>query len=202
MLYILRMKLTPSKIKNTVFTVTDVSRVLEITPASARVLCSRYVSSGQLIRLRKGLYVFRERWQFLSLMERFKVANRLQPASYISLGSALAWYEQSSQIYQQVVESVAKKRTITYKVEDWEFTWHRLADEYYNGYYRRDGIFIANPEKALADVIYLQSLGRYAFDFSALTWEAVNYTELDRYLEQFPQKTRLWWDRYGSNARS
>lgn len=194
------MVLTPLKIRNTVFTVTDVSQVLKITSASARVLCSRYVTNGQLIRLRKGLYVFRERWLSLSLFERFKIANRMQPASYISLGSALAWHERGSQIYQQVVESVARKRTITYFVDGWEFTWHRLAEAYYNGYDRREDVFIANPEKALADVIYLQSLGRYAFDFSALIWKAVDYTELDRYLEQLPKKTRLWWDRHGSNA--
>lgn len=186
--------------KKMVFTVSDVSRTLGITNASARVLCARSVSHGRLTRLRKGLYIFTEHWQTSTQIEKFQIANRIQPASYISLGSALAWYGGSSQVYQSAVESVARKRSIIYPVGGWEFRYHRITDALYSGYYRYEGVFIARPGKALADVIYLQSLGRYAFDFSALVWEAVNDEEFGRYLDLLPQKTRLWWDRYEPTA--
>ena len=194
--------LTQAQFKELVFTVQDIVQVMDITIASARVMCSRYVNQGRLIRLRKGLYIFPERWEHLSPFERLQIANRIQPASYISLGTALAWYEKTKQMYQKRVESIACKRSIKYEVAGWEYAYHQIGLQIYNGYERREGAFIALPEKALADIIYLQSLGRYAFDFAALDWEAFNQETLLSYLNQLPGKTQQWWERYGSISRS
>jgi len=190
--------LAASQFDQTVFTVQGVARKLDITIPSARVLCSRYVHQKRLIRLRKGLYVFPERWEYLSQFERLQIANRIQPASYISLGTALAWYEKTTQLYQSRIESVASKRTITYQIVNWEYAFHQISRQLYQGYERRDGLFIASPEKALADIVYLQSLGRYAFDFSALESQAFDEQTLLIYLEQLPLKTQQWWERHGS----
>jgi predicted transcriptional regulator of viral defense system len=60
-------------------------------PAQVRVQISRWVQGGRVLRLHKGLYAVAEPYRG-GLLEPFCVANRLKPASYVSLQSALAWH--------------------------------------------------------------------------------------------------------------
>lgn len=78
------------------FNLRDLSRVLNINLPSAKVTASRYVKAGLLIRLKRDLYVLAERWPYLSLEEKFRFANLIQTPSYISLMTALSYYEIST----------------------------------------------------------------------------------------------------------
>ena len=44
----------------------DIARALKISPASARASASRYVRLGLLMRLKRNIYVPKERWQTTS----------------------------------------------------------------------------------------------------------------------------------------
>jgi len=93
-------------LKQPYFYVEDLARVLEVKPASARVIASRYVKAGLLLRLKRDMYIRADRWPFLSQEEKFQLANLLQSPSYISLLTALSWYEISTQIPQDYIESI------------------------------------------------------------------------------------------------
>ena len=80
------------------FTSQHVADVLGIKPSSAIVLCTRYVKKGLFIRLKKDFYVMKERWQRNSSSEFFQIANILQVPSYISLMTALSFYEITTQV--------------------------------------------------------------------------------------------------------
>ena len=57
----------------------DIARALKISPASARVSASRYARLGLLMRLKRNIYVPKERWQTTSREERFTLATWGRP---------------------------------------------------------------------------------------------------------------------------
>lgn len=61
----------------------------EVDPSDVRRQLSRWVASGRLFQLRRGLYALAPPFQKV-LPHPFLVANRLVGGSYVSLQSALA----------------------------------------------------------------------------------------------------------------
>jgi len=61
----------------------------EVDPKNVRLQLTRWVNSGRIYQLRRGLYAIAPPYQ-KSHPHPFLVANRLQRASYVSLQSALA----------------------------------------------------------------------------------------------------------------
>ena len=78
--------------KKLYFTLDDVAQHFKLQPASARVLCSRYARQGVLVRVKKNIYTTIWKWESLTRLDLFKIANVLQVPSYISLMTALSYY--------------------------------------------------------------------------------------------------------------
>ncbi|MCK5521037.1 MAG: hypothetical protein KAI81_07985 [Candidatus Marinimicrobia bacterium] len=182
----------------TFFTLQDVVRERNLKPGSARVWCNRQVKRGLILRIKNALYVDAMKEKYLSREERYFIGNHIQVPSYISLSTALFYYDLTNQMYRNRIESVAQKRSIQYTVGEWEYQYYTIKSDYYTSFRKENGIFIATAEKALADIIYLVSLGKYALDFSALEWDKINLEALNTVLENFPDHTRRWWNRHGS----
>ena len=165
-------------INSSPFTIDDVAKFRGISSASARVYCSRKIKSGDFVRLKNNLYILKTVWNELSWVEQLQLANRIQVPSYISLFTALANYELTTQVPAGRIESVAKTRTYSKEIQDIEFIFIKMDKRLYFGFTKKRGLFIAEPEKALADCIYLCSFGKYAFDFNALEWDKINKISL------------------------
>ena len=172
------------------FTLDDVVQQAGIQTASARVWCSRLVRRGELIRLKKGFYVASSKWENLSPQDLLKIANFLQVPSYISLMTALAHYEVTTQVQKGYYESVCLKRSITYNVQDSVFSYIKIQPRYYREFVKTDGFFIATQEKALLDMVYLYSYGKYRFDVASLNFEKLNMKKLKHLSETYPAKTK------------
>ncbi len=181
------------KIRSLYFTYNEVAEILNIKPDSARVLCSRYVAAGLLIRLKRNVYILKERWDYLDENEIMQVANILQVPSYISLTTALSYYGYTTQIQQNFMESVCLNRTGNKTIEAIEFNFTKVSRPYYFDFDRINGVFIASAEKALADALYLMSLGRYSLDFAALESSRIDSNKLENLLGRYPEKTRNLW---------
>lgn len=176
-----------------VLTVDDVARALAIRPASAAVFCHRAVKTGELMRLQRNRYMLRERWEHLSREERWHVANLLQVPSYISLTTALAYHELTTQVQPAYVESIAVSRSQVIEIGGTVFRYVKIAPALYFGFLKREGIFVATPEKALADCLYLSSLHRYHLDWSSLETSRIHVAALRRLLRRYPRRTQHWW---------
>jgi predicted transcriptional regulator of viral defense system len=168
----------------------DIARALAISPASARVSASRYVRLGILIRLKRNVYLLRKRWQAASREERFVLANIGQVPSYISLMTALDYHEITTQIQRGLIESVAVKRTKEISFNGSVFRYTKVSRNLYFGFIRQQDFFIATPEKAFLDAMYLMSFGRYALDLTAIDSDKLNRDEIQRLSRQYPMKTR------------
>jgi len=185
------------KINKFCFGYEDIARVLDISPASAKVTASRYTKQGILLRFKKNLYLLKETWDKASLEEKFSLANLGQVPSYISFMTALDYYEITTQVQRDFIESAAVKRSKEIHLDGTAFRYVKLAQDLYNNFKKEKGFFIATPEKALLDSFYLMSFGRYSLDLSSLDETKLNQQEIKRLSRQYPLKTKKILKKYG-----
>jgi len=184
------------KIKKLYFTYQDVAKILSISEDSARVLCSRYVKQKYLIRLKRNFYILKERWDNITPNQRLELANILQVPSYISLMTALSFYEYTTQVQQKFIESISLYRTFTKDVEGVVFNYSRIKRDYYFGFSKKNNIFIASPEKAFIDSLYLNYLGKYNLSLSSLNLEKIDRKSCENILKRYPSKFKIYYERY------
>ncbi len=128
-------------------------------PATLRVQLSRWVKAGKLFRLRRGLYMLAPPYQGVA-PHPFLVANRLVRPSYVSLEAALAYYGLIPEAVYTVT-SVTTGRPGRRETPLGAFTYRHVRPRFFFGYRLEEVVpgqraFLASPEKALLDVVYLQ----------------------------------------------
>lgn len=119
---------------------------------------SRWVSSGRLTRLRRGLYVVNAPYR-ARLPHPFRMAGRLVEPSYVSLESALA-FRGVTESASSVISSVTTRRTAAYDTPLGRFRYQVVKPALFGGYEELelpDGqlAHVATAEKALVDLLYL-----------------------------------------------
>ncbi len=122
---------------------------------------SEMISRGELIALRRGLYVAGPELD-LPIPDRFVIANHLRGPSYISLESALSyWNLIPERVYE--VSSVTTKTTANYNTPLGRFSFQHQSTPYYAFGIRSVRLtalqtaLIASPEKAICDKIAITS---------------------------------------------
>jgi predicted transcriptional regulator of viral defense system len=137
------------------------SAVLLAGPVNPADLCrqlSRWTKAGRLIQLRRGVYTLAPPYQKIK-PHPFLIANRLLPASYVSLQSALDYYGLIPDVAHGVT-SVTTKRPHRWQTPLGSFIFHHIKPTWLHGYRRLEVspgqyAFVATPEKALLDLAYL-----------------------------------------------
>ena len=120
---------------------------------------SELLKSKELIPIRRGLYTIGPKMDLPS-PEPFLIANHLRGPSYISLESALSYW---NMIPERAYEtsSVTTKTSKLYKTQVGRFSYKRLKTPYYSygikriEYTPKQTMLIASREKALCDKIIL-----------------------------------------------
>lgn len=120
---------------------------------------SRWLNSGELIRVKKGLYIF-GKTAAIHPFSHEVLANQIYGPSAISLHYALAYY---GLIPERVntMTSITPKRNKLFTTSIGTFIYHYLNYKKYAVGIRLENLssqrsfLIATPEKALCDVIYL-----------------------------------------------
>jgi len=168
----------------------EVAKVLGINVNSAKVSVSRYVKQGILIRIKRNFYVLREKWNSLENDEKFVLANLGQVPSYISLITALAYYGISTQMQPGFIESIAIKRSKIIELQGLALNYTKIRKKLYFDFYKNGDFFIATPEKAFLDAVYLLSLKRYTFDRTAIDIDKLDKQKINVLLKKFPERTR------------
>jgi predicted transcriptional regulator of viral defense system len=123
-----------------------------------RLQLSRWVRSGRLLQLRRGVYALAPPWRKVD-PHPFLVANALQRGSYVSLQAALSFHGLIPE-HAPVVTSVGPGRPQTIPTALGDFQFNHVASRLIYGYTLTDvapgqRAFVATPEKALLDLVYL-----------------------------------------------
>jgi predicted transcriptional regulator of viral defense system len=175
----------------------DISNALGISHASARVVAHRYTKNGVLVRIKPDIFVLTEKWNNFTIEEKFQTANLLQVPSYVSLTTALEYYEITTQIQQNYIECVSIRRTFSKKINELTIRYSKVSEKLYFGFERKNNVYIAQPEKALIDAMYLASLGRYSLDIAAVSLNRFDQKVLPQMLEAYPLRTKNILRSYG-----
>lgn len=162
------------------FTVADFEKILVMKRDVLYVTLNRLVKSGVLIRLKRGVY----KAEFQSL-ELEKISNELYYPSYLSFESALSRYGILSQLpYSLTFATTRKSKKMTIWNTEVEFT--QLKKDLYFGYKIEKGIYIAEPEKAVLDELYLMSKGKVMSDTNEWSFVGLDKKKLLQYAKKFP----------------
>lgn len=133
----------------------------KINPSIVRLQLNRWTKNGRIYQLRRGLYAVAPPYQ-RTRPHPFAIANRLQRASYISMQSALAFYDLIPDTVNVAV-SVTAGRPERLKTPLGIFEFRHIKPDLFKGYRMTDlhgqQALVATPEKALLDLVYLQPDG-------------------------------------------
>jgi predicted transcriptional regulator of viral defense system len=186
------------KITKIYFGYEEVAKVLGISLSSARVSVVRFVNYGLLVRLKRNMYVLKEVWESLSTEDKFPLVNIIQVPSYISLMTALSYYQATTQMQRDFFESICIKRTKEITIDKTTLNYMKIDKTLYFGFLKVDNFFIASAEKAFLDAAYLASLKRYSFDKSSIDFRKLNKDRIKKLAKRFPERTQTLLVQYGT----
>jgi len=134
----------------------------EVELSDLRRQISRWTKAGRLYQVRRGLYTLAPPFQKIK-PHPFLIANRLIRSSYVTSQSALGFYGMIPE-HVPTVTSVTTLRPGEWKTPLGTFLFQHIQHTLFFGYRRSDigngqHAFVATPEKALLDLIYLQPGG-------------------------------------------
>ncbi|MDF1498288.1 MAG: hypothetical protein P1P85_02955 [Patescibacteria group bacterium] len=184
----MRTKIDLNKLKNynkAFFTLNDLMKIFNAKEKSLKVTLSRWTKNGKIIRLRKNVYQLPNK-----IREDRKIAFQLYFPCYLSFESALNEYGILSQIpYILTFATTNKSKKIILKSQEIEF--RQIKKELFFGYKSQDEIFVALPEKALADQIYFVSRGLAVLNFKELDLKNVSWKKFNSLIKFYPRPTQI-----------
>ncbi|MGB7295960.1 MAG: hypothetical protein WBC70_10260 [Candidatus Aminicenantales bacterium] len=130
----------------------------QIDPVDLGRQLSRWVRSGKLIPIRKGLYTLSDKYRKTD-PHPFYIANRSKRGSYVSLQSALGYYGLIPE-YVPNITSVTTGRPEALSTPFGTFIFRHIKRDLLFGYSSEDlgagqKALVAHPEKALLDLLHL-----------------------------------------------
>ena len=164
-----------------VFSKADLQSLLgEPHPAAFVRRIHTLIDRGYLKRFCRGWYV-------TETFELAVLSQRIAPESYVSFGSVLA--------ARGVVGTSAGTKLIAAKVgparkyamSPFRIEHVTLNESLHFGFKNKDGVRVADAEKAVLDTLYFHLRGRkYSFDiYSDLNWSKLNIKRLRSYLSRY-----------------
>jgi predicted transcriptional regulator of viral defense system len=182
------------------FSAWPVIPVIEIEkafPGFDRNALTRWQKKGYLEKIRSGFYRLANR-PVRGEGELFFIANRIYAPSYVSLQSALRWYDFIPEgVF--TLTSVTTRKTENFQTPSGRFSYRSIRRDLFFGYrmekfdYFR--VKIADPAKALLDFLYLHShldSEDHFFELRLNFWELqekLNIDDFQNYLELFASKS-------------
>jgi predicted transcriptional regulator of viral defense system len=155
----------------------------QVDPKDVRRQLSRWVRAGRIYQLRRGLYALAPPFQKVK-PHPFLIANAMVRGSYVSNQSALAHYGLIPE-YVPVVTSVTTARPARWDTPLGQYEFRHVKTELLFGYQLTalagdQQAFIATPEKALLDLIYLQPGGDSPAYLRELRLQNLGQLDLDQ----------------------
>ena len=163
------------------FTVADFEKILDQERSSLYVTLNRLVNAGVLARLKRDVYLP----EFKS-METDRIANELYYPSYLSFESALSKYGILSQIpYTLTFATTKGSKKLT--LADKEIEYRQLKKDYFFGFVLENSVYIAEPEKAVLDQLYIISKGGAKSNIEEWSLVGLSKVKFLKYSKKFPR---------------
>ena len=166
-------------------------------PSPIRVQISRWVRSGKLIQIKRGIYLLAKEYRKMDVYEPY-LASILEKPSYISLEKALEYHGLIPEGVP-VYTLVTTKRPCRLVSSVGTFDYRHIKSSLFWGYssisVKVQTAFMASAEKALLDLFYLRGMNvsfEYLDGMRLQNIEKINIDTLEKYAIRFdkPGMTR------------
>jgi predicted transcriptional regulator of viral defense system len=175
-----------------VFSIRDVEKQF---PSINLMNLVRWQKKGYILRLRNQWYAFNDAESYENI--EWLAANLIYAPSYISLHTALSWYNLIPEMIVSTT-SVTTQKTNKFSTPLGDFNYHRIKPELFGFGYTLENmdasmsegrnsrkIMVATPQKAILDFFYINSFYNSEKDMEDLR---LNSTELAKIVDnQFYQ---------------
>ena len=154
--------------KNTIFTFKDVSLLWGESDANfMKKKIHRYVKSGKLYAVRRGIYAKDKNY------DKFELATKIFTPSYVSFETVLAKAGVTFQLYEKIFVATYQSKEITCDNQVYSFKTIKKSILINDaGIEKKESYSMATPERAFLDVVYLYK--DYHFDnLSGVHWGKV-----------------------------
>ncbi len=151
----------------------NINQVYAWQPDFDRNNFTRWLKKGLLIHLRQGYYAFPEYKQKIDYLYYF--ANKIYRPSYISLQTALSYYEIIPETVVNIT-SVTTLKTTSFANDFGDYSYKSLKTDFFFGFTMKqftDGktLLLAMPEKAIIDFLYFYPFYKTEQDFLDLRFD-------------------------------
>lgn len=172
------------------YTIADLKKITRLPLHSLYVTLARLVKNKSLIRLTSGVYIAPENYDKIEI-----IANTIYQPSYLSFESALSRYGVLSQIPFSLSFATTKK-SLRRKLADISIEYRKIQSPLFFGYEKQGALYIATPEKALLDTLYLVSFGKLIIDLQQLDLKEINLREIERLAIKYSDRTQQFAKRF------
>ena len=161
----------------------NINQIYVFDPDFNRNNLTYWQKKGWLIYLRNGYYAFPEFKQEIN--SQYFLANKIYRPSYVSLQSALSYYEIIPESVVQIT-NVTTLKTKSFENDFGQFYYKSIKSDFYFGYKpihisKDKEIFMAEPEKAIIDFLYLYPFYETEADFLNLRFNGdILKNEIDK----------------------
>jgi len=166
------------------YSISDLIKVTGLARDSLYVALSRYVKKKVIIRLTAGIYILPEQYDRLET-----IANELYSPSYLSFESALSRYGIISQIPYSLTFATTRK-SLRRSLAETHVEYRSIKAQLFTGYENNGSIFIATPEKAILDSLYLVSFGKSMTQLKNPGLKEVNIQKMKKLARIYPKRTQ------------
>jgi predicted transcriptional regulator of viral defense system len=156
-------KIIESQLVNRIFNDAELSRLVGGSEARRYGLVNRALNAGELLRVKRGLYVLPNKYRDYPL-HPFALAQALVPGSYVSLETALSYHGWIPEAVYTTASILPDRKSQSYDHETLgSFTFHPLAMN--KGYFlelverlviEKQTMLVAKPARALMDLVCLR----------------------------------------------
>lgn len=165
-----------------VFTPKEFAQIFDVSDLATQQFIHTHTQKNFFTKLRNGLYALEEKRPNL-----YFAANKIYSPSYVSLETALSYYGIIPETVYSIT-SITPKAKREFEAFGMSFSYTSIKKEAFQGYtVKKENdktFFIAEPEKALADYLYLVALGKKSWNDRFET-KNISKEKLAQYLDFF-----------------
>lgn len=162
------------------FTLPDLEKVTGLERGSLYVSLNRWLKKGVLERAGKGIYVIPGGSAQLEA-----VAGQLYFPCCLSFESAL-YRAGVLNLVPYAITFATTKKTRTTTLLGREVFYRQIKDDLFFGFEVKDGLYVARAEKALLDLIYMNTLGKALLPLAEMNFKSPSKPTLRKYAGRFP----------------
>jgi predicted transcriptional regulator of viral defense system len=164
------------------FTIADLEKITGMERKSLYVTLNRLVKRGVLERAARNVYIIAGEPTRVEA-----VAGQVYFPSYFSFESALSRFGILNLVpYTFTFATTRKTKKLTLLGRSIDY--RHIREELFFGFELKDGMYLAEPEKAFLDLVYFSTFGKGSLPAEEMDLRSLSRQKLDKYSKRFPRR--------------